>query len=336
MKITKTSSSPSRCRWRFCSAGNTSLRLPQAERQRQAAQQQQSTQVNPNAPNPPASPSQAGGASPTVPGTVPSTPAAPTGRDPRGSARPLAARRHRHPCHRRLDQPARRPHRRRVAEELPRDRRSQEPEHRAALARRQPRTPITRSSAGSARRPARLPNPNTVWTADKTSLTPGSPVTLTWDNGQGLVFRRTISVDDKFMFTVKDAVENRGTAPVTLQSYGLVSRHGTPDTLGYYVLHEGMIGVLGDQGLQEYHLREPRQGRTPISGRQHGRQDLELASPAASSASPTSTGPLPSFPTRRSPTRAPSLRGRARRPRIYQANDRSARRRRFSPAPRPK
>src|ERR687890_826968 len=50
---------------------------PQAERQRQAAQQQQSTQVNPNAPNPPASPSQAGGASPTVPGTVPGTPAAP-------------------------------------------------------------------------------------------------------------------------------------------------------------------------------------------------------------------------------------------------------------------
>ena len=51
---------------------------PQAEKQRQAAQQAQSTQVNPNAPNPPASPSQAGGASPTVPGTVPSTSSAPT------------------------------------------------------------------------------------------------------------------------------------------------------------------------------------------------------------------------------------------------------------------
>ena len=54
------------------------------------------------------------------------------------------------------------------------------------------------------------------------------------------------------MFTVKDAVENRGSSPVTLHPYGLVSRHGRPTTLGYYVLHEGLIGVLGDKGLQEY------------------------------------------------------------------------------------
>jgi YidC/Oxa1 family membrane protein insertase len=77
-------------------------------------------------------------------------------------------------------------------------------------------------------------------------------VTLTWDNGQGLVFRRTIAVDEKSMFTIRNAVENRGTAPVALQPYGLVSRHGQPVTLGYYVLHEGFTGVLGDQGLQEY------------------------------------------------------------------------------------
>ena len=110
-----------------------------------------------------------------------------------------------------------------------------------------------------------LPNQNTVWTADKTSLTPGSPVTLTWQNEQGLVFRRTISVDDKFMFAVKDAVENRGTAPVTLQSYSLVSRHGRPVTLGYYVLHEGMIGVLGDEGLQEVTYANLDK-KEPISG----------------------------------------------------------------------
>jgi YidC/Oxa1 family membrane protein insertase len=110
-----------------------------------------------------------------------------------------------------------------------------------------------------------LPNQNTVWTADKTSLTPGSPVTLTWQNEQGLVFRRTIAVDDKFMFTVKDAVENRGSAPVTLQSYSLVSRHGKPVTLGYYVLHEGMIGVLGDEGLQELTYANLDK-KEPISG----------------------------------------------------------------------
>ena len=97
-----------------------------------------------------------------------------------------------------------------------------------------------------------VPTSDTVWTADSQTLTPERPVTLTWDNGQGLLFRRVISVDAKSMFTIRDSVENRGSAPVTLYNFGLVSRHGKPTTLGYYVLHEGLIGVLGDQGLQEY------------------------------------------------------------------------------------
>lgn len=97
-----------------------------------------------------------------------------------------------------------------------------------------------------------LPTADTIWTADQPRLMPQQPVNLTWDNGQGLVFKRTIAVDDKFMFTVTDTVENRRADAVTLFPYGLVSRHGKPATLGYYVLHEGMIGALGDQGLQEY------------------------------------------------------------------------------------
>ncbi|MFL9824962.1 membrane protein insertase YidC [Rhodoplanes sp. SY1] len=98
----------------------------------------------------------------------------------------------------------------------------------------------------------KLPGPDTVWTQEGAgALTPAKPVTLVWDNGEGLQFRRTVTVDDKFLFTVKDDVVNTGTAPVTLYPYGLVSRHGTPQTLGYYILHEGLIGVLGDQGLQE-------------------------------------------------------------------------------------
>src|SRR6185312_225218 len=63
-------------------------------------------------------------------------------------------------------------------------------------------------------------------------------------------FRRTISVDDKYMFTIEDQVANNGTAPVSLYAYGLISRHGTPQTLGYYILHEGLIGVMGDKGEQ--------------------------------------------------------------------------------------
>ncbi len=97
-----------------------------------------------------------------------------------------------------------------------------------------------------------VPNATTVWQSSSSALTPAAPVTLTHDNGQGLVFRRTISVDDNAMFTIKDEVENKSAAASMLFPYGLVARHGKPPTLGFYVLHEGLIGVLGEQGLQEY------------------------------------------------------------------------------------
>lgn len=97
-----------------------------------------------------------------------------------------------------------------------------------------------------------LPNATTIWTADAQVLRPGTPLTLTWDNGQGLLFKRMITVDDNAMFSIRDEVENRGGAPVTLYPFGQVVRHGKPPTLGYYVLHEGLVGNLGEQGLQEY------------------------------------------------------------------------------------
>ena len=92
-----------------------------------------------------------------------------------------------------------------------------------------------------------LPGPNTLWTAAGTQkLTPSSPVTLTWDNGHGLVFTRTIAVDKDYMFTVTQAVANSGAAAVTLTPYALIVREGTPPTAGYSVLHEGYIGYVGD------------------------------------------------------------------------------------------
>jgi len=98
----------------------------------------------------------------------------------------------------------------------------------------------------------KLPNNETVWRQQGSgSLTVDRPITLVWDNGEGLEFRRTISVDDKYMFNVDDQVANKTGAAVTLFPYALISRHGTPATLGYYILHEGMIGVLGEHGLQE-------------------------------------------------------------------------------------
>jgi YidC/Oxa1 family membrane protein insertase len=97
-----------------------------------------------------------------------------------------------------------------------------------------------------------LPNATTVWSADSQVLRPGAPVNLSWDNGQGLVFKRAISIDENAMFTIRDAVENKGGSAVTLFPYGQVVRHGKPATLGYYVLHEGLVGNLGEQGLQEF------------------------------------------------------------------------------------
>src|SRR3954468_22061641 len=98
----------------------------------------------------------------------------------------------------------------------------------------------------------KAPGTETVWRQEGAGvLGVDHPVTLVTDNGEGLEFRRTISVDDKYLFTIRDDVANKGSAPATLYPYALVSRHGTPPTLGYYILHEGLIGVLGEKGLYE-------------------------------------------------------------------------------------
>jgi YidC/Oxa1 family membrane protein insertase len=97
-----------------------------------------------------------------------------------------------------------------------------------------------------------LPTADTLWTADTQGpLTPSTPVTLSFDNGKGLKFTRKIALDDKYMFTVTDTVENTGSQSVTLYPYALVSRHETPHVQGFYILHEGLIGVVDESGLEE-------------------------------------------------------------------------------------
>ncbi|MER9868293.1 membrane protein insertase YidC [Mesorhizobium sp. M0136] len=99
----------------------------------------------------------------------------------------------------------------------------------------------------------RLPGPDTVWQTDgNATLRPATPVTLTFTNDKGLVFKRTFSVDSQYMFTVSDTVQNGGSAPATLSNYGRVTRFDKPAIASTYVLHEGLIGVTGSEGLQEY------------------------------------------------------------------------------------
>ena len=97
-----------------------------------------------------------------------------------------------------------------------------------------------------------LPGPDSLWTApDGARLTATAPVVLTYDNGTGLVFTRRIAIDQNYMFTVTDSVANATGTAIDLTPYGRVTRLGQPTTAGYYILHEGLIGVFGDEGLEE-------------------------------------------------------------------------------------
>ena len=96
----------------------------------------------------------------------------------------------------------------------------------------------------------KLPGNDTVWTASADTMGPGHPVTLSWDNAAGLTFQIELSVDDDYMFTVRQSVRNATDAPVKLFPWSRVRRDYTPETSGYYILFEGLLGVV-DNTLQE-------------------------------------------------------------------------------------
>ena len=98
-----------------------------------------------------------------------------------------------------------------------------------------------------------LPAADAQWRVegDNQTLTETTPVTLRYDDGAGLTFRRTFAVDEHYLFTVTQSVENQSAEAVTLFPYSRAARHGTPQTANFFILHEGPIGVLGDQNLIE-------------------------------------------------------------------------------------
>ena len=96
----------------------------------------------------------------------------------------------------------------------------------------------------------KLPDNDTVWTGSGGTLSAGHPVTLSWDNGAGLTFQITLSVDDDYMFDVQQSVKNATGTPVKLFPWSRIRRDYTPEVAGYYILFEGLLGVV-DGTLQE-------------------------------------------------------------------------------------
>ena len=103
-------------------------------------------------------------------------------------------------------------------------------------------------SAGD--RAIELPTGDTLWQAEGDTLTPDTPVTLSWTSSQGVRFEQVFALDETYMFTVTQRVVNESDAAVALSTYSLISRTGHPEILGFYILHEGLTAVV-DGSLKE-------------------------------------------------------------------------------------
>ena len=110
-----------------------------------------------------------------------------------------------------------------------------------------------------------VPGPNTMWALEQgETLDVDSPVTLAWDNGNGLIFRRMIAIDENYMFTVTQSVENTTQSEVGAAPYGIVARHGMgekgelPGLKNFFILHEGVIG-MADGTLSEIDYKDMRE-----------------------------------------------------------------------------
>jgi len=97
-----------------------------------------------------------------------------------------------------------------------------------------------------------IPDASTVWkVSGNKKLTNNNPVKLTWSNSQGITFEKYVSLDDQFLFTVKEKIINRSDKSYNFYSYGQIIRNKLPEISGFYILHEGFLSVLDDQLIEE-------------------------------------------------------------------------------------
>lgn len=115
-----------------------------------------------------------------------------------------------------------------------------------------------------------VPGTNTLWNSSNETLSANSTVTLDWTNDKGIRFERDISLDENYMFTITDRVVNPSGEEIQITPYGRIARFGEPATQGVFVLHEGLIGWFGEEGLQEIDYDDLRETREITTGRLPG------------------------------------------------------------------
>jgi YidC/Oxa1 family membrane protein insertase len=114
-----------------------------------------------------------------------------------------------------------------------------------------------------------VPDASTIWKiSGNKKLTNSNPIKLTWSNSQNITFEKHISLDNQFLFTIKEKIINRSNKSYNFYSYGQIIRNKLPEISGFYILHEGFLSVLDDELIEEDYddIQEKKFTRTAQEG----------------------------------------------------------------------
>ena len=114
-----------------------------------------------------------------------------------------------------------------------------------------------------------LPNSKSLWSIEGSNkLTPSSPVILSWTNSQNIKFLKEISIDNQYLFNIKQTIINNSDKTYNFYPYGQIIRNVAPDVTNFYILHEGLIGVFDDQLVEEDYddIEEKKYSKNAQSG----------------------------------------------------------------------
>ena len=82
-----------------------------------------------------------------------------------------------------------------------------------------------------------VPNQNTIWKSNSSSLSPSNPVTLEWTNSENITFKKIFTIDENYMFSITQEIENKSNEEIEVYPYRVIKRINTPDTIGFFILH---------------------------------------------------------------------------------------------------